>query len=141
MTAEAAPHHFALNELEVEGYRTFAKVSPPLRAESDRQAVVAGLADGTIDVIASDHWPQDQDSKRLPFAQAEFGAVGLETLLPVALQLVHDGALGLLELLGQADPGAGRAARARRRPPAQGRARRSRAVRPRGAGPDPRGRA
>jgi dihydroorotase len=101
VTAEAAPHHFALNELEVEGYRTYAKLSPPLRAEPDRQAVVAGLADGTIDVIASDHWPQDQDSKRLPFAQAEFGAVGLETLLPVALQLVHDGSLGLLELLGK----------------------------------------
>jgi dihydroorotase len=101
VTAEAAPHHFALNELEVEGYRTYAKLSPPLRAEPDRQAVVAGLADGTIDAIASDHWPQDQDSKRLPFAQAEFGAVGLETLLPVSLQLVHDGALGLLELLGK----------------------------------------
>jgi dihydroorotase len=101
VTAEAAPHHFALNELEVEGYRTFAKVSPPLRSEADRRAVVEGLADGTIDVIASDHCPQDQDSKRLPFAQAEFGAVGLETLLPVSLQLVHEGKLGLLELLGK----------------------------------------
>ncbi|HSA81068.1 MAG TPA: dihydroorotase [Geminicoccaceae bacterium] len=101
VTAEAAPHHFALNELEVEGYRTFAKVSPPLRAEADRRAVIAGLADGTIDAIASDHCPQDQDSKRLPFAQAEFGAVGLETLLPIALQLVHDGALDLLELLAK----------------------------------------
>jgi dihydroorotase len=99
VTAEAAPHHFALNELEVAGYRTFAKVSPPLRAEADRRAVVAGLADGTIDVIASDHCAQDQDSKRLPFAQAEFGVVGLETLLPVALQLVHDGSIGLLALL------------------------------------------
>ncbi len=76
MTAEAAPHHLALNELEVEGYRTFAKVSPPLRAEADRLAVVEGSRDGTIDVIASDHCPQDQDSKRLPFAQAEFGVVG-----------------------------------------------------------------
>jgi dihydroorotase len=101
VTADAAPHHFALNELEVEGYRTFAKVSPPLRSEADRRAVVAGLADGTIDVIASDHCPQDQDSKRLPFAQAEFGVVGLETLLPVALQLVHDGVMGLLEVLGK----------------------------------------
>ena len=101
VTAEAAPHHFALNEFEVEGYRTFAKVSPPLRSEADRRAVVEGLADGTIDVIASDHCPQDQDSKRLPFAQAEFGAVGLETLLPVSLQLVHEGRLGLLELLGK----------------------------------------
>jgi dihydroorotase len=99
VTAEAAPAHFALNELEVEGYRTFAKTSPPLRAEDDRRAVVEGIADGTIDVIASDHCPQDQDSKRLPFAQAEFGVVGLETLLPVALSLVHDGTLTLLELL------------------------------------------
>jgi dihydroorotase len=88
-----------LNELEVEGYRTYAKVSPPLRSEDDRRAVVEGLKDGTIDAIASDHCPQDQDSKRLPFAQAEFGAVGLETLLPVALGLVHQGALSLLEVL------------------------------------------
>jgi dihydroorotase len=101
VTAEAAPVHFALNELEVEGYRTFAKVSPPLRSEDDRRAVVEGLADGTIDVIASDHCPQDQDSKRLPFAQAEFGALGLETLLPVSLQLVQNGALGLLDLLAK----------------------------------------
>jgi dihydroorotase len=99
VTAEAAPLHFALNELEVEGYRTYAKVSPPLRAEDDRRAVVAGVVDGTIDVIVSDHCPQDQDSKRLPFAQAEFGAVGLETLLPVSLGLVHDGTLPMLELL------------------------------------------
>lgn len=99
VTAEAAPVHFALNELEVEGYRTFAKISPPLRAEADRRAVVAGLVDGTIDVIASDHCPQDEDNKRLPFAQAEFGVVGLETLLPVALELVHNGTLGLLDLL------------------------------------------
>ena len=101
VTAEAAPHHFALNELEVEGYRTFAKTSPPLRSEDDRRAVVSGLVDGTIDVIASDHWPQDQDSKRLPFAQAEFGVVGLETLLPISLQLVHDGVISLLEMLGK----------------------------------------
>ena len=101
VTAEAAPHHFALNELEVAGYRTFAKTSPPLRAEADRRAVVGGLADGTIDVIASDHCPQDQDSKRLPFAQAEFGVVGLETLLPISLQLVHDGSISLLEMLAK----------------------------------------
>jgi dihydroorotase len=99
VTADASPLHFALNEIEVEGYRTYAKVSPPLRSEDDRRAVVLGLKDGTIDAIASDHCPQDQDSKRLPFAQAEFGAVGLETLLPVALGLVHDGSLGLLDLL------------------------------------------
>ena len=99
VTAETTPHHLALNELEVEGYRTFAKVSPPLRAEADRAAVVAGLVDGTIDVIASDHCPQDQDSKRLPFAQAEFGVVGVETMLPVAMRLVHEGHLTLLGLL------------------------------------------
>ncbi len=101
VTAEASPVHFALNELAVEGYRTFAKVSPPLRSEEDRRAVVEGLVDGTIDVIASDHWPQDQDSKRLPFAQAEFGAAGLETLLPVSLELVHNGTIGMLDLLAK----------------------------------------
>ena len=99
VTADATPAHLTLNELSVEGYRTFAKIKPPLRAEEDRLALVEGLADGTIDVIASDHCPQDQDSKRLPFAQAEFGVVGLETLLPVALGLVHDGTLPLLDLL------------------------------------------
>jgi dihydroorotase len=99
VTCDTTPHHLALNELEVEGYRTFAKVSPPLRSETDRQAVVAGLVDGTIDAIASDHCPQDQDSKRLPFAQAAFGVVGVQTMLPVALRLVHEGAMSLLDLL------------------------------------------
>jgi len=99
ITADATPAHLTLNELSVEGYRTFAKIKPPLRKEADRLALVDGLVDGTIDVIASDHCPQDQDSKRLPFAQAEFGVVGLETLLPIALGLVHDGTLGLLDLL------------------------------------------
>lgn len=99
VTCETTPHHLALNELEVEGYRTFAKVSPPLRSEADRMAVVDGLVDGTIDVIASDHSPQDQDSKRLPMAQAEFGVVGVETMLPVSLRLVHEGQMSLLDLL------------------------------------------
>ncbi len=99
ITAGVSPVHVVLNELAVEGYRTFAKVKPPLRAEADRLAVIEGLVDGTIDVIASDHCPQDQDSKRLPFTQAEFGAVGLETLLPISLSLVHEGSLGLLDVL------------------------------------------
>lgn len=99
VTCDTAPHYLALNELEVEGYRTFAKVSPPLRAEADRRAVVEGLKDGTIDVIASDHCPQDQDSKRLPFAQAACGVIGVETMLPVCLRLYHEGELGLLALL------------------------------------------
>lgn len=101
VTCDTAPHYLALNELEVEGYRTFAKVSPPLRSEEDRRAVVEGLKDGTIDAIASDHCPQDQDSKRLPFAQAAFGVVGLQTMLPVSLRLWHEGELGLLDLLAK----------------------------------------
>jgi dihydroorotase len=70
-----------------------------LRSEDDRVAIVEGLAEGVIDVIASDHAPQDQDSKRLPFAQAEFGGVGLETLLPVTLELYHNGHLSLLQVI------------------------------------------
>ncbi len=99
VTCDTAPHYFALNELAVGDYRTFAKVSPPLRCEADRQAIVQGLADGTIDAIASDHTPQDQDSKRLPFAQAEPGIVGLETLLPLSLELVHNGRLSLIDAI------------------------------------------
>lgn len=95
----AAPANFALNETAVGEYRTFAKVQPPLRSEDDRVAVVEGLRDGTIDVISSGHAPQDADSKRLPFAQAAFGIVGLETMLPLALELWHNGSLPLLDVL------------------------------------------
>jgi dihydroorotase len=95
VTCDTAPPYFALNELAVGEYRTFAKLSPPLRREEDRQAVVAGLADGTIDCIASDHFPQDQEAKRLPFELAEFGAAGLESLLTLTLELVHNGHLDL----------------------------------------------
>ncbi|WGF90103.1 dihydroorotase [Marinivivus vitaminiproducens] len=101
VTAEASPVHLTLNELAVEGYRTYAKVSPPLRPERDRLAVVAGLVDGTLDVLASDHCPQDQDSKRVPFAPAAFGAAGLETLLGVGLILVHNRQMSLLDLLAR----------------------------------------
>jgi len=101
VTCDTAPPYFALNELAVGDYRTFAKLSPPLRAEDDRQAIVAGLADGTIDVIASDHTSQDQDSKRLPFDQAEPGATGLETLLQLTLELVHNGNLTLIGALAK----------------------------------------
>ncbi|MDA5193120.1 dihydroorotase [Govanella unica] len=99
ITCGVTPPHFALNELVVGDYRTFAKISPPLRAEDDRLAVIEGLKDGTIDVIASGHDPQDAESKRLPFAQAAFGAVGLETLLPVSMELYHNGYLSLLEVI------------------------------------------
>ena len=88
VTCDTAPPYFVLNELAIENYRTFAKLSPPLRNESDRLAIVEGLKDGTIDAIVSDHTPQDQDAKRLPFNQAEYGAVGLETLLSLSLGLV-----------------------------------------------------
>jgi dihydroorotase len=99
VTCDTAAHYFALNETALGSYRTFAKVSPPLRSEADRQAVVQGLADGTIDAIASDHAPHDQESKRLPFANAAFGVVGLETLLPLTLELYHNGHLSLLDAL------------------------------------------
>jgi dihydroorotase len=99
VTCDTTPHHLLLTEAEVEGYRTFAKVSPPLRSEADREAVVEGLADGTIDAIASDHCPQDQESKRQPFAQAAFGVIGLQTLLSASLELVFSGRIGLRDLL------------------------------------------
>jgi len=99
VTCDTAPHYFILNETSVGDYRTFAKVSPPLRDEADRQAVAEGLADGTIDAIASDHAPHDQDSKRQPFAQAAFGVVGLETLLPLSLSLYHNGQMDLATVL------------------------------------------
>ena len=101
VTCDAAPPHFTLTETDVGDYRTFAKLSPPLRGEADRRAVVEGLADGTIDVIASDHVPHDQESKRQPFAQAEPGIVGLETLLPLALELCHRDHLPLLDLMAK----------------------------------------
>ncbi|MDH5410712.1 MAG: dihydroorotase, partial [Alphaproteobacteria bacterium] len=99
VTCDTAPHYFALNEVAVGDYRTFAKVRPPLRGENDRQAIVEGLSDGTIDAIASDHSPHDQDSKRLPFAQASFGIIGLETLLPLTLELYHNKHLSLAAAL------------------------------------------
>ncbi len=101
VTCATAPHYFTLNETACEDYRTFAKVQPPLRSEADRTAIVAGLADGTIDAIASDHAPHDQDSKRTTFAQAAFGIIGLETMLPLALALVHGGHLTLPQLMAR----------------------------------------
>lgn len=99
VTCDTAPPYFSLNENEIGDYRTFAKLSPPLRGESDRRAIAAGLADGVIDCIASDHAPHDVESKRVPFAQAEAGIVGLETLLPISLEPHHKGAMSLLAAL------------------------------------------
>jgi dihydroorotase len=101
VTADTSPHYFALNEMAVGEYRTFAKVCPPLRGEWDRRAVVEGLADGTIDAISSDHAPHDQDAKRLPFGQAAFGIIGLETLLPLSLELHHNKQVALLDLIAR----------------------------------------
>ncbi len=95
VTAGTSIHHLTLNEFDVDDYRTFFKVKPPLRSEDDRLATVQALADGEIDIISSMHTPQDEESKRLPFEEAASGAVALETLLPAALQLVHAGHLGL----------------------------------------------
>jgi dihydroorotase len=91
VTAGVTPAHFMLSDLAVSDFRTFARMSPPLRCEADRQAVRAAIADGTIDVIASGHDPRGPEDKRLPFADAEPGMAGAETLLPLTLALVHDG--------------------------------------------------
>jgi dihydroorotase len=99
ITCDTSPPYFALNEMAVGDYRTFAKLSPPLRTESDRQSVVEGLKDGTIDAIASDHLPQDEESKRLPFAEAAPGGVGIQTLLPITLELYHNGHMELISAL------------------------------------------
>ncbi len=101
VTCDVAPPYFALSEVDVGDYRTFAKLSPPLRTDFDRREIIAGIADGTIDAIASDHAPQDQDAKRVPFAAAAPGVVGLETLLPVGLELYHKGMVGLLDLMAR----------------------------------------
>jgi dihydroorotase len=99
ITCGVSAHHLALNELDVGPYYTFMKVKPPLRSEDDRRAMVEGVASGIIDVIVSSHDPQAADTKRQPFAQAAFGAVGLETLLPVALGLYHAGDADLSHVL------------------------------------------
>ena len=95
ITAGVTPAHFMLSDLAIGDFRTFARMSPPLRCEADRQAVLAGLADGTIDVIASGHDPRGPEDKRLPFADAEPGMAGAETLLALTMTLVRDGVFDL----------------------------------------------
>lgn len=99
VTCEAAPHHFTLTDEAVLEYRTFSKMNPPLRAEKDRMAVIEGLKDGTIDAIATDHAPHDQESKRVPLSSAAFGIVGLETMLPLSLSLYHKGIMPLRDIM------------------------------------------
>jgi dihydroorotase len=99
ISAGISINNLALNENDVAPYRTFFKLSPPLRSEDDRQAVIEGLKSGAIDVIHSSHDPQDSEVKRQPFAEASDGAIGLETLLAAALRLVHSGDVPLLTVL------------------------------------------
>ena len=93
-------NHLTLNESDIGDYRTFLKLAPPLRHEDERRALVEALAGGIIDVIVSDHNPQDVETKRLPFAEAENGAIGLETMLSAGLRLVASGELSLQRLIG-----------------------------------------
>ncbi|MEC9368916.1 MAG: dihydroorotase [Pseudomonadota bacterium] len=99
VTCGVSINHLTLNENDIGPYRTFFKMRPPLRTEEDRAAMVEGLADGDIDVIVSSHDPKDADVKRRPFAEASDGAIGLETLLPAALRLVHNSQIALPSLL------------------------------------------
>lgn len=95
VTCEVAPHHFTLTDEAVRGYNTNAKMNPPLRSQADVDAVRAGLSDGTVDAIATDHAPHHYDEKNVEFAVAMNGIVGLETLLPLSLKLVEDGVIDL----------------------------------------------
>jgi dihydroorotase len=99
VTAEVAPHHFTLTDEAVGEYRTFCKMNPPLRAEKDRLALIEGLRDGTIDAIATDHAPHDEESKRVPMTTAAVGIVGLETMLPLSLDLYHQKLLPLRDII------------------------------------------
>jgi len=99
VTCAASINHLTLNENDIGEYRTFFKLSPPLRGEDDRKAMVDALAKGEIDIIVSSHDPQDVDTKRLPFADAADGAIGLETMLAAALRLHHSGEVPLMRLI------------------------------------------
>jgi dihydroorotase len=92
-------NNLSLNENDIGDFKTFLKVSPPLRLEDDRLALVQGIKSGLIDVIVSDHTPEDEEGKRLPFAQAATGAIGIETLLPLALEMYHNESLPLQKII------------------------------------------
>jgi dihydroorotase len=98
-TAGVSINNLSLNENDIGDFKTFLKLSPPLRTEKDRMALVEGLNDGSIDVIVSDHKPEDEESKRLTFAQAATGAAGIETLLPLALELYHNNLIKIEKLI------------------------------------------
>jgi len=98
-TTGVSINNLSLNENDIGDFKTFLKLSPPLRTENDRKALIQSLNDGIIDVIVSDHKPQDEESKRLTFAQAATGASGIETLLPLALELFHNKSINLIKLI------------------------------------------
>ena len=98
-TAGVSINNLSLNENDIGDFKTFLKLSPPLRTENDRQSLVEAVNSGVIDVIVSDHKPQDEESKRLTFSQAATGAIGVETLLPLALELFHNKSIKLNKLL------------------------------------------
>ncbi|MEL7303211.1 MAG: amidohydrolase family protein, partial [Pseudomonadota bacterium] len=95
VTCAVSINHLTLNEIDIGDYRTFFKVRPPLRSEDDRQALVAAVKSGLVDIVVSSHDPQDEDTKRLPFSEAADGAIGLETMLAASLRLVHNGDITL----------------------------------------------
>ncbi|MCA3555832.1 dihydroorotase [Aestuariivirga sp.] len=99
VTCGVSIHHLVLNENDIGAYRTFFKLSPPLRAEEDRRALVEAVSDGAIDVIVSGHDPHSADTKRLPFAEAAYGAIGLETMLSAALGLHHNDGVPMARLV------------------------------------------
>ena len=98
-TTGVSINNLSLNENDIGDFKTFLKLSPPLRTENDRRSLVESVNDGTIDVIVSDHKPQDEESKRLTFAQAATGASGIETLLPLALELFHNKSIEIKKLI------------------------------------------
>ncbi len=105
VTGETAPHYFTLTDAAIEGYNTHAKMNPPLRGEEDRMAILEGIVDGTIDVIASDHAPHDEYTKRCEFVAASNGIIGLETALPLSMGLLAGGKVTpsrLVELMSAA---------------------------------------
>jgi len=99
VTAETAPHYFTLTEEAIKGYNTNTKMNPPLRSSQDREAILEGLTDGTIDVIATDHAPHSYIEKEVEFDQAANGIIGLETSVSLSLKLVHDGVISLTDLV------------------------------------------
>src|SRR5262249_7799988 len=99
LTCAVSAHHLTLNEQDIGEYKTFAKVSPPLRSETDPAAMVEGVRSGQPAAFLQSHDPQAPETKRLPFAQAAYGAIGLETLLPAALTLHHEARIPLVDVL------------------------------------------